>query len=168
MSYRFVACGCLAILWLGSAAAAEPTIEITQWAWTNGIHDRQYEKRYGATAPLAPLYLWMRIRGGQAALDRLEADGRLPIYHQWFRDAIYGTSAEGASAMIDNIKLEAGRREILGSLQREVDRRGYFDWRTWSRKDNIRRGNWRVRVVYGDNRPVLCGGKPCEFVIHVR
>jgi len=157
--------------WLSNvgSASADDLIEVASYKWTDQVTaDRQYERTFTDTAPVAPLNLWMLVKASPEALKALAKRGKLPIYHQWFRLAITGTSAEGATEMIDSIPLDAGRADLVTRLGLEVERRGFFDWRTWSRKDNIRAGNWLVRVKYADNTPVRCGGQDCEFRITVK
>lgn len=150
-------------------AAADDLIEIASHEWTDQVtEDRQHGRAFTETAPVAPLNLWMLVKASPGALKALAERGKLPIFHQWFRLAIAGTSAEGATEMIDSIALDAGRPDLLRQLGLEVERRGFFDWRTWSRKDNIRAGTWLVRIKYADNTPVRCGGQPCEFRITVK
>lgn len=152
--------------------AEEQLIVVKQTAWTNYVDkkNRQVEKTYQDTAPVAPLYLWMRVTGGEAALAQLKEEGKLPIRHKWFLERLIGTTPEGVTTMLDDINIPAGANRLLEQLQYEVNQRGFFDWRTWSMKEHIRRGLWRVRVVYADGEPVLCGEQnaPCEFAIKVK
>lgn len=152
--------------------AEEQLIVVKQTAWTNHVDkkSRQVEKTYQNTAPVAPLYLWMRVTGGEAALAQLKEEGKLPIRHKWFLERLIGTTPEGVTTMLDDINIPAGANRLLEQLQYEVNQRGFFDWRTWSMKEHIRRGLWRVRVVYADGEPVLCGQEnvPCEFAIRVK
>lgn len=71
--------------------------------------------------------------------------------------------------LIDAIDLSVGKKEKLREIELELRERGFFDWRTWSVKRNIRRGEWYVYLVYGDGNPVLCedGRKKCMFKIQV-
>lgn len=147
-------------------------IEIDQAIWTQKVDGstRQPAEVLEASSPRSPLVLWMRIRGTDIALDRLAAEGKLPLKHKWSKESLNGIHAEGI-VQTDSITLNAGSRELLQSLRREVRARGYFDWRTWSSKASPGRGVWRVDVVYADNTPVLCGDaerKPCRFSIAVR
>ncbi|WP_054773918.1 DUF2914 domain-containing protein [Methylogaea oryzae] len=89
-----------------------------------------------------------------------------------FRETISRVRPEGVTAMTDQIDVPVAHRELLPGLRRELRDQGYFDWRTWSSKDNLLPGVWRVRVVYADNAPVLCGDggerRPCEYSLEVR
>lgn len=153
--------------------AAIPLIEITEVQWAQRV-DAASRNVVGAqqqARAYTPLVLWMRIHAGEAALNRLETAGRLPIRHRWFRESYAGVSAEGVTEMTDSIALDAGSREKLGALRQEVAARGYFDWRTWSYKARPGPGRWRVAVVYADNTPVMCGSEnpqPCRYSITVK
>lgn len=147
-------------------------IEIDQAIWTQKVDEstRQPAGVLETSSPRSPLVIWMRIRGADIALDRLAADGKLPLKHKWSKESHDGIHAEGI-AQTDSITLNAGSRDLLQSLRREVQARGYFDWRTWSSKASPGRGVWRVDVVYADNTPVMCGDvmrKPCRFSITVK
>jgi hypothetical protein len=70
--------------------------------------------------------------------------------------------------LIDAVDLSIGRANKVVALQRELQERGYFDWRTWSGKKNARVGRWKVKIVFADNTPVPCQASlPCDFVINV-
>ena len=151
------------------ALADEARLVVDKAVWTNGVENLEYMQVYGKTAPGAPLCLWMRLKGSKWALQRLHNAGKLPIYHQWFRHSIFGVSAEGVTEAIDHIKIPAGNVRLMDQLGREIEVRGYFDWRTWSMKENVRRGKWVVKVVYADGEPVLCAGdKACAYEIVVQ
>lgn len=154
------------------AGAAEDLVEIVRAVWTDRVDPdtRQFGVEYDSAAPKKSLYLWMHVKGNRRALARLEADGKLPIRHKWFRHTLTSISPEGVMQVVDNIPVPTARIEVLGKLKTEVAERSYFDWRTWSKKDNIHRGQWRVTVVYANNTPVTCGEnrEPCEFFIEVR
>lgn len=149
--------------------AEEARLTVEEAVWTSGINEQNHGAAYSQTAPVGPLYLWMKVKGSNWALQRLQEAGKLPIYHQWFRHSIIGVSAEGVTTMIDNIMIPAGDPALAGQLETEISSRGFFDWRTWSMKDHIRQGKWVVKVVYADGTPVLCeGNKACEYAISVR
>ncbi|RJX27363.1 MAG: hypothetical protein C4531_13865 [Desulfurivibrio sp.] len=151
------------------ALAEEARLTVEEAVWTSVINDLDHGAAYDQTAPVGPLYLWMKVKGSNWALQRLQEAGKLPIYHQWFRHSIIGVSAEGVTTMIDNIMIPAGDPALAGQLETEISSRGFFDWRTWSMKDHIRQGKWVVKVVYADGTPVLCeGNKACEYAISVR
>jgi hypothetical protein len=149
--------------------AEEPLLTVEKAVWTDGVSDRQHGSVYTDSAPTGPLILWMSIRGKDEALKKLKEAGKLPIYHKWYLHTISGTSGEGVTDMIDKIPIPAGREELMGKLRREISLRAFFNWRTWSMKENARRGNWVVRVVYADNTPVKCDGdEDCVYRITIR
>ncbi len=152
--------------------ATADNIEITQAVWSANVNlnTRDAGKALSGTAPLAPIYLWNMLRGSAEAIAQIKTAGKLPIRHKWFRTSYSGVTAQGVETpVIDDIALHAGYKSLLEQLEGEVNRQGYFEWRTWSRKINVSRGLWTVRIVYADNEPVMCGEmvtrKPCEFQI---
>jgi len=151
------------------ALADETRLVVDKAVWTSGVENLDHAQVYGKAAPVAPLYLWMRLKGSNWALQRLHEAGKLPLYHKWFRHSIVGVSSEGVTEAIDSIKIPAGNVQLINQLGREIDARGYFDWRTWSMKENVKRGKWVVKVMYADGAPVLCeGDKPCVYEIVVQ
>lgn len=156
-----------------NAGAAEGgrLIEITQAVWTNDVN--RETKNHGGSIDNSPsdkpLYLWLRVRGGKAALDKLESDGLLPIRHKWFKNTITGTTAGGVLRGTDEIDVPAAKKEASSRLREVVEQQKYFLWRTWSKKERVGKGRWVVKVVYADNSPVLCEkSKPCEYAIEVK
>lgn len=165
-------------------AGSNPVITIEEAVWTNGVNreTRAYQERYDEIAPIAPLYLWMRISGKDEALEWLKSGEKLPIRHKWYH--VIGTSiiSEGSETPAstaantlssnerptDQIELTIGYKAQINALGGELQGKGMFDWRTWSMKQNISSGIWIVQVVYADNSPVLCGTEPCEYSIEVQ
>jgi hypothetical protein len=158
---------------VGSAGGAG-VVEITRAAWVGDVdrESRQPTVRLEQGRARQRLVLWMEVQGSSAAMEKLAADGKLPIRHKWFRETIARVEAEGVTQMTDQIDIPVAERSLLPKLRHELQSRGHFDWRTWSYKDNTRPGTWRVRVVYADNSPVLCGDggsrRACEYSIEVR
>ena len=167
----FLAAIVLAVLSASTTAlATDSLITVSEFAWTDKIADGQYVAKYDATAPLQPIYLWMRLRVETAAFDTLCAAGKLPIRHKWFHSLGSALMFEDTQCLTDAIPLAVGDVSQLQPLKRELDHQGFFDWRTWSMKEHIRPGMWIVRLVYADNTPVLCGDdgqQPCEFSIEI-
>ena len=153
----------------GLSRAEEPLLTIEKAFWTDGVSDCQHGYVYTDSAPLGPLWLWMSVRGKEGALKKLQEAGKLPIYHKWYRHTITGISPEGVTEMIDKIPIPAGKPEVIEELRNEISLRTFFNWRTWSMKENARRGDWVVKVVYADNTPVKCdGNKDCEYKIRIK
>ncbi|MEM7015856.1 MAG: DUF2914 domain-containing protein [Pseudomonadota bacterium] len=159
----------LTLLLSGSAYATEKQLEIAEAIWTDGVdQDKQPQQVYEQRASEPPLVLWMRLRGSSTTLETLRDTGKMPIRHKWFHLGFSQIAAEGVQTPVDTITLNLGNAALLDKLGLEIEERGFFDWRTWSRKRNIRPGWWQVKVVYADNTPVLCEqDKPCEYYIEV-
>ena len=101
-------------------------------------------------------------------MEELRQNGKLPIRHKWF--SYIGTRPyfDSTKEPTDTIDLSVGKHEVLSELNAELDNRGFFEWRVWSSKKNVRAGWWRVDVVYADNQPVMCGKEPCVYNILVK
>lgn len=157
-----------------SGASSAGVVKIAEAAWVGDVdrESRQPTVRLEQGRARQRLGLWMEVQGSSAAMDKLAAEGKLPIRHKWFRETIARVEAEGVTQMTDQIDIPVAERSLLPKLRHELQSRGHFDWRTWSYKDNTRPGTWRVRVVYADNSPVLCGDggsrRACEYSIEVR
>lgn len=156
------------------ADSSDPPLAIAAAVWTAAVDpgSKQPVGRLTRASPGKRLVLWMNLSGTAAALDQLAAQGRLPIRHKWFRESMLGIDAQGVAMPHEEIEIPAAAPGVIDKLRREVAASGHFSWRTWSLKDKVARGTWRVTVVYADNTPVLCPGdegkQPCEYVIAVR
>jgi hypothetical protein len=147
-------------------------VEVADAAWTSNVANLQFTDRYGngETMPQSPIYLWTRMKASERALAQLRTAGKLPIKHYWRRYVGTGTDLE----KLDAISLGVGNPEVVRGLEREVTENGYFDWRTWSKKDHVRSGGWEVRIVYNDGKPVLCADHdgptmvPCRYYVWLR
>lgn len=155
-------------------APVSPLIEIEKAVWTGSVNQdtKQPTSNISKGSVGTRLVLWMHVKGTQGALSRLAPEGKLPLRHKWFRGTITGFHSEGVAKPTDEIEIPAAKRGVMDKLSNEVRTLGYFNWRTWSSKEKLSRGHWRVKVVYADNTPVLCsassGWKPCEYEIEVR
>lgn len=152
--------------------AARADIEILDVAWAQGVEGYDAVNRHDAQAPLRqPLYLWMRVRGDAATYEALKARGKLPIRHRWIH--YVGPDPDiDTLRPTDEISVGGVREALVGKLGTEIAGRGYFDWRTWSRKRNLRWGTQVVQVLYADGSPVMCnqpddGRGPCVFRIKI-
>lgn len=151
-----------------------PLIEIEKAVWTGGVNPdtKQPTSTISKGSVGTRLVLWMHVKGTEEALSKLASEGKLPLRHRWFRGTITGIHAEGVAKPTDEIEIPAAKHGVMDKLRNEVRTLGYFNWRTWSSKEKLARGHWRVRVIYADNTPVLCGAssswKPCEYEVEVR
>lgn len=148
------------------ADGADATIVSARWSRTAGAPDR-VAPISGQVAP-GPVYLGVTVRGGRAALDALSAAGKLPIRAKWFWTSFGRSVADANADLIDAVNLSIGRKDKIAALALELRERGFFDWRTWSGKQNARPGRWKVKLVFADNTPVPCSpAVSCEFTIDV-
>jgi hypothetical protein len=113
-----------------------------------------------------PLYLWMTLAGGQAAVARLRDQGPIAIEVHWSRADSGGTA--GAPDLVT--RLTIGQSDLVPVYAGEVQRQGYFEWHSWARKDSLSPGTWQVSLTYADGQPLLCGQsapRACQFSITI-
>ena len=143
----------------GGEIAGPHGIDIARW----GIGPR-IGAAAAAAEPGRPLYLWMTIEGGEAAVDRLRANGPIAIEVHWARAG----AGPGAPALTTQLRI--GRSGLAPVFAGEVARQGHFEWHSWARKDSLSAGQWTVSLTYPDGRPLMCGQsapQPCRFSITV-
>ncbi len=132
---------------------APPPIAVTEWGFGERPSGGQPALWAGTAAPGRPLYLWMKLDGTQAAVDRLRTEGRLAIEVHWTRDA-------GAGAPNLVTELTVGRPDLAPTFAEQVRRKGSFEWHSWARKDALSRGKWARRHAAGTaavlDYPGLC------------
>jgi hypothetical protein len=170
------------------AIADERLIEIDRAIFAKEIIDKQPVYFYIAGDPSPrrnkPLVFWTRVVGKSDAYARLKKKGKLPIRHEWYwyvggraiasNEFVTQEVSSEDFFKVDSINLpitaaaadsplkEFTLKSPLGKLQYELNHDGTFDWRVWSEKRRLKRGVWRVKVVYEDNTPVLCGAQGVE------
>jgi hypothetical protein len=140
---------------------ASDAINIVNW----GIGPRLGSVAGEVTAG-QPLYLWMTIEGGKAAVDRLSAAGPIAVDVRWSHAAADATS--GAPDL--TTRLTIGRPGFAAILAGEVARQGHFEWHSWARKDSLSPGRWTVSLSDRDGRPLMCGRsapQPCRFSVTI-
>jgi hypothetical protein len=154
----------------GSHIAAPPQAKAAvspqasgQSAPESGITVARWE--FSPTMPGRPVYLSMTLDGTQAAIDRMQTGPPLMIQVHWTRDNA-GT-APGAPDLVTDLTI--GRPGLASTFDGDVRRKGYFEWHTWARKDNLSPGPWTVSVTYPDGQPLECGSdaQPCRFTINI-
>ena len=157
-----------------AAFAQDPTnrpgLVIAEFAWTNTVNsEKDFDRKYVDRAPTAPIVLWTKVHATEEALQFLREDGRLPIWHKWFVSCGATVRFDVSQDPIDEIDLGSILRETVEQLQTEVDNRGYFDWRTWSRKDNVSSCWYTVRIVDNRDSILYCEeiGADCELTIRL-
>ena len=140
-------------------------LEIAQWGFTNSLPGGRYPAASSTAVHGGPVYFWIKVKGGEAAVDRLRSDGRLAIEVRWAPDT--GKASTGTRDHITELPI--GRRELASTFAEQVKRYGFFEWHSWARKDVLGRGRWTVSLTYPDGQPVLCGDatQPCRFSLTV-
>ncbi len=79
----------------------------------------------------------------------------MPIYHAWASDA-------GVTDMIDIGITKERWEEQANAIREEFKKRGFFTWRTQSRKQNFKEGRWYVSILDANKRPVRKSGSGIE------
>lgn len=173
---------------LPSAAPAEELVVGKMQTWARSVRaDRQPGPAHEGKRPHSPLYFWMTYHGGEDALRRLREKGSLPIRHRWSlaigadvevqtADGEYTEPPAGTYTEQRDIALRvgSGNKQVIQALAGEIDAADTFTWRTWSKKESVAPGVWRVDVLYDDlnDTPVRCeiAGKlrPCSFALRVK
>ena len=160
---------CLTTQAFSQTLSNRPELIVTEFAWTNAVNsDRHFDHKYVDSAPTAPIVFWTRIRATQEALDSLRQEGRFPIWHKWYVSCGATFRFDRSEDPIDAIDLRSAQREMLvQQLQVEVDNRGFFDWRTWSRKEAVSSCWYTIRVVDNRDSPLYCEelNDDCELTI---
>ena len=169
--------GAAIALILAAPACAEDLVIGRSASWVRSVDNRLPGAGHDGSAPRAPLYFWMTYHGSAAALKRLREDGALPIRHRWSVAAGGDVEVElPDDAFTERLSVPlmvgSGNEDIIARLAGQFASRQAFTWRTWSKKESVSRGIWRVDVLYDDDTPVACevGGhlRPCVFRIEVR
>lgn len=168
------------ILVLGSwvwPALADDLVIGKDVTWTRSVGNRGPGPVHTGRNPRAPLILWMTYHGSEAALRHLVDKGALPIRHRW--SVAVGGEVE-LEAPDDSfterlsvpLMVGSGSSRVITKLAGQLATQDSFTWRTWSKKESVSRGIWRVEVLYDDETPVRCevGGqlRPCVFRIEIR
>ena len=144
-----------------SAAVAQEQekdqLYVKDFAWTNQVTaDRTVDQKFTDVAPISPITLWTRVVGSQKALDILRAQNRLPIWHQWYISCGAEVDFLSAARPIAEIDLKIDGDDVLDALETEVQSRNFFDWRTWSMKENVNGCRYTVRIVDNQSDPIYC------------
>jgi hypothetical protein len=143
------------------AHADEPLLlTVDRAVLTDAVDSASRHFLHEVASPMARkrVSLWMELHGTTALLEKLKAsNGKLIIHHVW-RKYVF-TSVE---TRLDQ-PLEIGRAEDLPKLAAQVAADGYFTWHTWSSKQSLSPGNWRVDLEFDDHEPVMCHGDGDEL-----
>jgi hypothetical protein len=131
-------------------------LQADRYVWTTGVdgQTRQYRNLASSPARPGPVYLWLTVRGDEAALQWLRDDvrGAIPVYIFWMRRSLDGFYNDPA----DVVGLSVGNKDSVSLLSAQLAQEGTFSWRIWSGKTFARPGTWRVRVVDGWGGYLMC------------
>lgn len=161
----------LSLFMLSESAQAQTKtlLTVTDIVWTDGVtEDKNPQSIYadGSTISVSkPLFLWIKVRGEQKAFDSLKKKRRLTIEHKWTYNYLGWHT--------DRIDVSIGRNppiddDTLEKLAQELEVNGYFDWRTWSKKEQLVPGEYSVVCVDGFDQPLRCSqAVSCHKTIHL-
>jgi hypothetical protein len=119
----------------------------------------------------------MVYHGNERTIEYLRHKGALPIRHRWSvavgEDVdIEAADEEFVEKFNRSLSVGSESKEVISALAGQASVNETFSWRTWSKKENVSKGAWRVEVLYDDDTPVQCevGGqlKPCVFKLRVQ
>jgi hypothetical protein len=138
---------------------AKPELVVAQWGFGHSLETARKQALQGNGDLGRPIYLWMTLNGTQAVVDRMRAGPRPTIQVRWIR--------EDGNATASVVELTIGGPSVADALERQVQRRGFFEWYSWIRKKALGTGRWAVALTYPNGQPLLCGqdAQPCRFTI---
>jgi hypothetical protein len=146
-------------------------LTVVDHAWTNRIDQasKQFGIRYTQKAPAKTLYFWTKMKGGSESLEWLLKHGKLPIKHEWTYSDYFIQDFDEIDPENEKKLLTAGDIKGARNIKGLIDKNGSFRWRTWSRKDSVRRGKWWVTIKYADDEIVKDeNDNPCRWMIEVK
>ena len=159
------------------AANNSTQVRIVDWAWTSAVGGHCPNQRRDVSGGLEePILLWMRVEGSRAAWEQMRDRQRLPLIHVWewapfgmeFSPA-GGQDVSDEFSASESIPLHETRPEVIDALEREINGRDFFDFRTWSQKDNVLSGRFQVRVVDQLGDELRCATNlDCTFAFETR
>lgn len=138
-----------------SPALAEDMVIGKDATWTRSVDQRGPGPVHSGRAPRAPLILWMTYHGTEAALRHLRNKGALPIRHRWSVAVGGEVDIEAADDTFTErlsvpLKVGSGSSRVISLLAGQLATQDAFTCRTWSKKESVSRGIWRVEVLYDD------------------
>lgn len=138
--------------------------------WTNDINpDNTSRQIYTETAPIGgTLYLCISIKGKKDILDILRDGSTLSsIRHKWFRYIGTHPFFEGAKKPINVLNFLTPNPPSNRSRNEELSVE-QLEWFMCSEQKQIPSGWWQVEMVYTNNEPVMCNGKPCTYKLFIK
>lgn len=175
--FRYLLCVLVILSIPVSSSCADELVVGKNQVWTRNIKDRIPGTVHKGLRPYAPLYFWMVYQGNKSAIDYMKQNGALPIHHRW--SVVVG---EGIDLEVPDeeyvekfsrpLTVGSDSKKVISALARQTTIQETFSWRTWSKKESVSKGIWRVEVVYDDGTPVQCEinqqMKPCVFKLRVQ
>src|SRR5512135_2275546 len=76
-------------------------LQADRYVWTTGIDGQTRQYRNLASSPMrpGPVYLWLTVRGDEAALQQLRDGGAIPVYVFWMRRSLDGFYSDPADVV---------------------------------------------------------------------
>jgi hypothetical protein len=144
---------------------AQALIQVTRSDFCRSIQNREPREKVSGEVLMKPgqeLYFWMEFTAGQPALDILEKTGELPIFHHW-RKGIVVTDKPNVGMTQEKWL------ENRGTIRSQVAEKGYFNWRTFSYKQNLESVTYTILMQDGNGDAVTSvgSGKPLRKEIKV-
>jgi hypothetical protein len=161
-SFPFCVALTTALACCATTACADPPnlLTVDQAVLTDAVDRASHTFLHPVTPPFArkQVALWMQLRGTPELLDQIKsANGKITVHHVWRKYVL-----NGVETRLDQ-PLDIGRQEDIAKLAGQVAASGYFTWHTWSDKQNLSSGNWRVDLEFDGHVPVMCPGDGGEM-----
>lgn len=138
-----------------------PFYTVVDWSISTEVKEDRCPGR-DITSPVArgtKVFVWIRSAGNKAALDYIIKNYTLPLKHAWQHQT-------GDRWRVREVVTVSGcsitDKDISG-LNLELKNREFFDWRTWSCKEDLTPGRWRVTIIDRFGAEVKCIGGKSEF-----
>lgn len=115
-----------------------------------------------------PAWFFTRIQASARTLGQLQAEGKLPIKHRWYRLSAGGQY--DARHPDFEIVLDIGSPQTVEALTSEATWKvGSYDWRMSSCRKSLPVGTFKVEVTDGRGHEIQCiPGGQCSFFLSIR
>jgi len=137
------------MLFLVLPSQAEHGLTLADATFTTGVSNRQPDDRIMSFSITARsrgtlLWFWFQARCSGLCLDQLAREQRLPLDVYWYFDT---------------------GGDLIGEPPVQLAIEGP-EWRTWTNKEHLRPGTWRI-VVWFENERLCLSDETCEFTVEV-
>ena len=153
---------------IGAKASAGDEIVVSRSTPTTAIIGNEPAGGLRKPIALAPGSAWYfsELIVRKSLLDKMRAEGLLPIKHAWYRVSGDGLTMEKPDFIYE---LSVGDVSALPDLEREVFLRGgYYDWRTASCRRKLSQGTYRILVTDRIGRRIGCESNQCFTDVTVK